>query len=125
MKYPFTNAGFIALQQQLHQLDDQSLLTEANLIQTNFGQWLFSKFELSPSQQFFFSQLNASAVSLYSSETAFAVANRLMVTLDKEDKDKDKDEQGKIIWSISSLSARAGINSFEPSGTLTFYIRYT
>ncbi len=125
MKYPFTNAGFIALQQQLYQLDDQSLSAEANLIQTNFGQWLFSNFELSPNQQSFFSQLNASAVALYGSETAFAVANRLMVTLDKDEKDKDKDEQGKIIWSTSSLSAKAGINSFEPSGTLTFYIRYS
>mgnify|MGYP006148607529 FL=1 len=124
MKYPFTNAGFIALQQQLYQLDDQSLSAEANLIQTNFGQWLFSNFELSLKQQSFFSQLNPSAVSLYASETAFAVANRLTVTLDKNDEDKDEDEQGKIIWSVSSLNARSGINSFEPSGTLTFYIRY-
>ncbi|MFN0255003.1 hypothetical protein [Pedobacter ureilyticus] len=125
MKYPFTNAGFMALQQQFHQLDDQSLSTEANLIQTNFGQWLFLHFELSPKQQSFFSQLAPSAVALYACETAFALENRLMVSLDKDEKDKDKDEQGKIIWSVSSLSARSGINSFEPSGTLTFYIRYT
>lgn len=123
MKYPFTNEGFAALQQQLHQLDDQSLTVEANLIRADFGQWLFSKFELSQNQQSFFLQLTPSAQALYSAETAFAVENRLMVTLDKDE--KEKEEQGKIIWNVSTLKATAGSNGFVPSGTLTFFIRYT
>lgn len=123
MKYPFTNEGFVALQAQLHQLDNQALANEAKLIQADLGQWLQSKFEFSPQQQTFLSNLPSSAVALYSAETAFAVENRLMVTLDKDE--KDKEEQGKIIWDKSSLSARSGMNGIEASGTLTFYIRYT
>lgn len=123
MKYPFTNEGFAELQAQLYQLDDQALTTEANLIRADFSGWLISNFELDSNQQLFLRQIAPSALALYGAETAFAVENRLMVTLDKDE--KDKDEQGKIIWSTSSLSARAGINSFEPSGTLTFHIRYS
>lgn len=123
MRYPFTNEGFVALQEQLQQLDNQALSQEASLISADFSKWLISNFELDSNQQLFLKQIAPSALALYGAETAFAVENRLMVTLKKDD--KDEDEQGKIIWNESSLSARSGISSFEPSGTLTFYIRYT
>ncbi|SOD15123.1 hypothetical protein [Pedobacter xixiisoli] len=122
MKYPFTNEGFVQLQKQLQQLDDQALSAEAAKIRADFSQWLLTHFELSRRQESFLAQINPSAISLYSAETAFAVENRLIVRLDKE---KDKDEQGKIIWNVSSLKAQAGIDHFEATGTLTFYIRYT
>lgn len=122
MKYPFTNEGFVALQEQLQHLDNQSLSQEANVIRSDFSQWLLTNFELDHQQQTFLTQLASSALSLYGAQTAFAIENRLTVALDKDE--KDKDEQGKVIWDSSSLTAKAGMNSFEPSGTLTFYIRY-
>lgn len=123
MSYPFTNEGLVQLQEQLHQLNHQALAEEVKLIRADFSQWVLSHFELSPTQQAFLAQVDPSAIALYCAETAFAVENRLMFALDKEE--KEDDEQGKIIWNVSTLSAKVGKNGLAASGTLTFYIRYT
>ncbi|RYD98046.1 MAG: hypothetical protein EOP54_08925 [Sphingobacteriales bacterium] len=104
MRYPFTNEGFVSLQEQLQQLDNQALSQEASLISADFSNWLISNFELDSNQQLFLKQIAPSALALYGAETAFAVENRLTVTLNKDD--KDEDEQGKIIWNESSLKCK-------------------
>lgn len=127
MKYSFSNEGFAALQQHLYQFDDARLSEEAAQVSNNFKQWLAQWFALSSGQEKFLASLAPSALALYSAETAFAIEHRLAIYLDKDEtgKGNEEEEQGKVIWDRSSLSAKASAGSLEASGTLTFYIRYT
>lgn len=126
-KYPFSEAGFAALQAMLYTKTDEQLHLEALSINYEFSAWLVRHFELSAEQQGFLSQLSNAASQFMADQTAFAVANRLNISLDKEggdDDDDDDDGGGKIIWTTSSLSALDGTSGFEASGQLTIHIAY-
>lgn len=128
MKYPFTQGGFVQLQQALHALTNAQLLLEASTIRHDFSDWILSHFTLNTQQQHFLENLPPSSLDLFAAETAFAVQYRLPVVLHKpttDDDDDDDDEQGKIIWNSSSLSAKAGPQGFEASGQLDIHISYT
>lgn len=124
-KFPFTTAGFNALQQQLYALTDQALLVESEHIKNNFTVWMAAHFSLSEKQLLFLNAIDERAKSLISFETSFAVGNRLPVLLQKAEPPAEGEEQGKIIWPKSTLSAAWGTQTpYQPSGTLTIHIDY-
>lgn len=122
-KYPFSNEGFTLLQQALYHQDDASLATAAALVRKDFRAWLIAHFELRESQQQFLLHIDERSAQRFAQETAFAIENRLAILLKKEPK-AHKDEQGKIIWDVSTLTAQSGSSGFKASGTLCFHIAY-
>lgn len=123
LKYPFSNEGFILLQQTLYYLNDAALAATTTAIRQDFKQWLAETFELRDSQQQFLFSIDERSAQRFGQETAFAIENRLPILLKKEPK-SHKDEQGKIIWDVSTLSAQSGSKGFQASGMLCFHIAY-
>lgn len=105
-KQPFTQAGFVALQAQLYQLNDTLLQLEADAIALNFEHWFFNHFEVSLNQLSFLNEISPKALSFIAKQTSFAVANRLPVSLAKDAEEDDK--TGKVIKPKSSFTVTAG-----------------
>lgn len=124
-KFPFTNAGFVDLQQVLYAYPDAELQTEAQLIHSNFIVWVDNHFILSAEQLHFLNCLDNREINLLAYLTSFAVENRRPVVLHAEEPPPDDDKQGKIIKPKSTLSAGNGPNvPFEATGTLEIHISY-
>lgn len=124
-KQPFTQAGFAALQQQLYQLDDNSLQLQADQIQENFSGWMDDHFELTEKQLRFLSEINPKAANFLESQTAFAVANRLDIVLSKNQEEDDEDKVGKVIEPKSNFRVTAPDDgSFAVTGELWIEIYY-
>ena len=121
-KYPFNNGGFQDLQQQLYVLTDVELEVEAAAIRTDFINWMDSNFDLQPAQLMFIAAIDVKAARWLAEQTAFAIENRLPISLQKETAEED-DEQGKIIWPKSTLTATAG-QGYSASGTLEIHIAH-
>ncbi|TCC94194.1 hypothetical protein EZ428_05290 [Pedobacter frigiditerrae] len=125
-KFTFNEAGFQALQQELYQLNNDMLAAEAYQIKNAFAAWVLSKFELAQSQIDFLNKLNEAYVVFMAEQTSFAVGNRLPVSLAKEEAPANGDDQGKIVYTKSSLTAsNAHPSGFAAGGELLFMISYT
>lgn len=125
MKYPFTNAGFIDLQIQLYAMTDVELKAEAQIIQSDFINWMENNFDLSNKQVFFLENLDTRVTQLVSFLTSFAVENRRPISLHKEDPPPDDNDQGKILKPKSTLSASAGLREpFNATGQLEIHVQY-
>ena len=105
-KQPFTQAGFLALQAQLYQLNDTLLQLEADAIALNFEHWFFNHLDVSLNQLSFLNEISPKALSFIAKQTSFAVANRLPVSLLKDEEEGDK--TGKVIKTKSSFTVTAG-----------------
>lgn len=105
-KQPFTQAGFLALQAQLYQLNDTLLQLEADAIALNFEHWFFNHLDVSLNQLSFLNEISQKALSFIAKQTSFAVANRLPVSLLKDEEEGDK--TGKVIKTKSSFTVTAG-----------------
>jgi len=105
-KQPFTQAGFLALQAQLYQLNDTLLQLEADAIALNFEHWFFNHLDVSLNQLSFLNEISPKALSFIAKQTSFAVANRLPVSLLKDEEEGDK--TGKVIKPKSSFTVTAG-----------------
>lgn len=124
-KFPFTATGFIRLQEQLYLLTASQLEAEAAQIQHDFDDWMATHFELSAQQLRFLTAIDSRLHALLAAQTSFAVGNRLPILLLKADPPAEGDEQGKIIWPKSTLTAIGGINTpYMPSGMLEIHIDY-
>ena len=122
-KQPFTQAGFVALQAQLYQLNDTLLQLEADAIALNFEHWFFNHFEVSLNQLSFLNEISPKALSFVAKQTSFAVANRLPVSLAKDAEEDDK--TGKVIKPKSSFTVTAGSDgNMVVEGELLFQIYY-
>jgi len=122
-KFPFTPLGFLALQEELYLLTDLELKMESTLIQQDFHIWMCTHFELSQDQLLFLTSIDPRAQLLITIQTAFAIENRLPISLNKDA--NSLTDQGKIIWPNSSLSAKSGgIAGYEASGALIINIAY-
>ena len=122
--FPFTNAGFLSLQIELYQLNDEQLATIAKQVYEHFEDWVNEQFELTEKQLLYLSQIDERAKNLLAFNTSFALANRLPISLAK-DGESTGDDQGKIIWPQRTLTAKSGANlGFEASGSLTIHISY-
>ncbi|MFA6276308.1 MAG: hypothetical protein WC622_06140 [Pedobacter sp.] len=123
-KFPFTNAGFLALQHDLYSLSDEVLKIEADLVLNYFDYWMDNHFELSNNQLSYLKAIDPRAKPLLIFNTSFAIENRLPIILNKARNSNDS-EQGKIIWHKSTLSASSGGHTgYKASGALEINIAY-
>jgi len=125
-KQPFNASGFKALQDELQQLTEVALQAEAQKISNDFADWIQSNFELKESQIRFLENLDRTFLKFTAEEVAFAVANKRPVTLAKSDPPANDDDQGKIIYTKSSLRASNGTKTgFAAGGELLIEISYS
>lgn len=123
-KFPFDNAGFLALQTQLYQWSDEALTRESEKIRADFDLWMAANFELSERQRAYLLSIDARAKLLLAFDTSFAIENKLPISL-KVEGEPNGDDQGKIIWPKSSLTASSGGSiGYEAGGTLQINIKY-
>lgn len=129
-KYPFSEVGFVALQQMLYAQTDEQLHLEALSANYEFSDWLLRYFELSPTQVLFLASLTTGTRQFLGNQTAFALANRLTISLAKEPsvasraEGDDDDDEGKIIWTTNSLSVADGTTGYDANRALTIHIAY-
>lgn len=125
-KFPFSNAGFQALQQKLYALANADLQTTANTVFNHFNKWLCETFELTPSQVGFIESLNPKMTTLLSSQTAMAMVNRLPINLIKPESQMNTLLRGsKLIRPEAKVAASSeGEDGFEIEGNLNIEISY-
>jgi hypothetical protein len=123
MKYIFTNLGVQQLQEWLYAQDNESLAMAAQQLRNDFKAWVADHFELTAQQLQYLSQLDEQSTTFFAAECAFAVGNRLNISLDKEG--VPSDDQGKVIWTTNTLIAKNENSAFEAAGHLCFHIRYS
>ena len=124
-KQPFSNAGFARLQASLYAKDNVSLAVEATAITADFAKWMGNHFDMANSQLQFLAKLKPQALDLLASQTSIAVANRLAVTLAKDEEEEEEDKTGKIIRSRSSYESTAGADgNLQVTGDLRIEICY-
>lgn len=124
-KQPFNASGFLRLQEQLQQLPAHALQAEVQKIRTDLTDWILANFELKDRQIDFLKNLDERFVNYTAEQTAFAISNNRPITLAKADPPKEGDEQGKIIYTKSSLRAsNAASNGFSAGGELIIEISY-
>ena len=127
MKQPFTPEGAANMLAALYNLSDPALKIEALAFTHDLKMWLSVHFELNSHQELYLQQLNESATEFYAQLGGFALINRLPITLDVAPlpTDPPKDDQGKIVYTLSSLNATAnGEGGSVATGELTYCIRY-
>lgn len=124
-KFPFNPAGLSALLAELYQLSDEALAVEALQIDHAFDSWVAAHFSLTERQLAYLHAIDPKAKKFLAFNGSFAVGNRLPIVLHISGEANGSDEQGKIIWPKSSLSARSGGgSSFAAAGSLTIDIIY-
>jgi hypothetical protein len=117
MKFSFDYDGFLALQNELFQMDDEALKIESDLILDDFISWLCNYFMLDENQLIFFHSLDEKAKRLLCIDISFAIENRLPIGWQSPDK---INQQQVISSKISIIKSRlAGYND---SGILLIYI---
>lgn len=123
-KPSFTPAGVEQVLQGLYAQSNQIIEEEAKALRADLRNWLAQHFELNPHQQEFINKLHNDAIAHYAHLGAFAINNRLPVTLAVAPKDED-DEQGKIVYTDTNVTPVAnGTGSYTTTGGLTYHIRY-
>lgn len=124
MKHPFTPEGIAAWQQSLQPLTQQQLQELASQITANFKIWLANTFILEPSQLNYLKSINAYFLQLLAAQLAFAVANKLNVTLTKPQSSALRGT--KLIRDKSTLQANAdGQGNVNASGEVVIEILYS
>ena len=119
-KAPFTPAGVQQKLSELYALADSDLATQANLLQSDFRQWVKDNFTLDSAQSTYLDGMDDRWIKQAASQSAFAVQNRLPINLTTE----PPQPASKLVRTTSHLIAENGPNGFVPSGSLTFEILY-
>lgn len=128
MKQAFTPEGAATVLANLYNLSDHALKIEALVFTHDLKMWLREHFALNTHQELYLEQLNESATDFYAQLGGFALSNRLPITLDVAPlatEPPPKDEQGKIVYTLTSLGTAAnGEGKSVAAGELTYCIRY-
>lgn len=125
-KFPFSNAGFQAMQQELYALNDAELQVVTNTVSAHFNDWMVQNFELSPSQVSFIESLNPKMTKLLGSQTAMAMINRLPINLNKPLSSMNPLLRGSkfIRPKVTTDGSSEGDEGFEVDGGLEIEISY-
>lgn len=119
-KAPFTPAGVQQKLDELYALANSDLATQANLIRSDFRQWVKDNFTLDSSQSAYLDGMDEQWIEQAASQSAFAIRNRLPINLTIE----PPQPASKLVRTTSHLIAENGTDGFVPSGSLTFEIVY-
>jgi len=117
---PFTPAGMAALQAELNALSQADLQTQANLIRSDFQSWVSDNFTLDSDQQTYLSSISAEFIVLASSITAYAVENKLPVTLSVS----GTPTTFKLIHISNDIVADFSPDGFTTSGNVYYEVEY-
>lgn len=125
-KFPFSNAGFQALQQELYALNDVDLQVVANTVASQFNNWMSQNFELTSSQVDYIESLNPKMTTLLASQTAMAMVNRLPINLIKPESQINTLMRGSkfIRPKVATDGSSEGEKGFEVAGGLDIEINY-
>ena len=82
---PLTAAGVATKQADLYALSNNDLLTQANLIRSNFISWLNANFTVSTTQQTYLNSMDARWIAEAASQLGYVIENRLDVTFTAPD----------------------------------------
>lgn len=133
-KFPFTSAGLNDLLETLYVLPDESLQAEAEELLFHFRAWVIAHFELSGKQVQDLDNLQHQTVHFMAVNTSFAVGNRLVIRLEKEERLGAKgDPEYKVIETVNNLkvtdgspqvASRSGAAGFVPGGEVIIRISY-
>lgn len=123
-KFTLSNQGFQQLQAQLYALSNQELNEQAILVKYDFTEWVKAHFELDSTQESFLDALPSKAISYLAENASFALANRLEIVLEKEDKPIGV-AGNKLIRPKPETSVTASASGeFEAEGRLVIEITY-
>lgn len=117
---PFTPQGVQDKQAELYALPDSTLLTQANLVRTQFRQWVKDNFTLNTEQSAYLDSINEGWIRLASCQAGFAIESRLPIALIKP----PVSGASKLIRTNGNLEATHGPGGPGKGGTLTFEIIY-
>jgi hypothetical protein len=128
-KFPFTDSGLQDLLSQLYALDDQQLQQQADTISADFPTWLTDHFLFDQSQLNFLASAPESFIQSAAADCSYYVANRLPITMVKDQQRSDPPEEGEDRGKLIDLDKKSSA-SFSPpeshssSGSLTITISY-
>jgi hypothetical protein len=117
---PLTPAGVQAKIAELYALPDTQLAAQADLVRTNFRDWVADNFTLSTEQLSHLDDLNEQWVQLAACQTAFAMNYRLSI----EFVVPTPSGASKLIGSSSDMRVYDNGGAIEAEGGLTFSIEY-
>lgn len=94
-KQPFDETGLQHLLLALYAMPDNDLNEEAYALRNHPKLWINGHFELEPQQLEFLHQMPTAVTKFLAQEGAFAIENRLPITLQKNYQAEDTRENGK------------------------------
>jgi len=130
-KMIFNAIGIQSLQTELYALKDELLFMEATAANTDFRNWMKSRFDFSPPQIDYLDKLSSDFIYYTSQRVSFALAHRLPIYFNYANFDKRNSGIEKIIRSsdqtfFSSDGTARGSLSFDVSYKLvTAYSSFT
>lgn len=125
-KYPFTTSGVQQWQTELYAKPDAVVAVEAAAVSAGLTDWLPERFSLSPEQVTYLNAVDSGLATVWSTELAYAIINRISVVLDKPTEPNPISVKGvKLVlsdaeWEWVESQTKQGKNS----GKLTFTISY-
>lgn len=128
-KQPFDETGLQQLLTALYALPDPDLTEEAYALRNQPKLWINGHFELDHDQLEFLHQMPVAAANFLGQQGAFAIENRLPVSLIKSNQPKSSTEgqpkQDKLFKTNSSLSSTTDIEGTNtPGGELHLEVTY-
>lgn len=117
---PFTAAGVQAKTTELYALSSTDLNTQVGLINSDFKSWISDNFILNSTQQTYLDGIGAQFMSYATSLTAFAVANKLDISLTFTG-----DTGFKLVHLSNSIVVTTSSSGFNVTGGLTYNVEYT
>ena len=116
---PFTPDGVQQKQAELNQLSQSDLQAQANLISSDLRSWVSDNFSLDQNQQAYLTAMADQFISYAANLTAFAVVNKLPVTLTVEPQ-----KPFKLIHVIDSIDCVTSPNGFSVTGGVTYEVEF-
>ncbi len=124
-KFPFTPIGVAAMCQHFFELPDTDLQAAANELAEDFTQWVQTTFSLSESQTKYLMSIAPRVLAFMAANAAFALSNRLPITLQKAETVEPEPDDSKVTKPKSNLSATILPNGvFSAQGELVIEITY-
>ena len=116
----FSPTGMAALQAELNNLSDEDLQTQVGLIQSDLASWVGDNFNLTEDQATFLSNMDSQFLSYAANLTAFAVGNKLTVSLTATG-----DPNGfKLIHISDDIVCTDSADGFSVTGSVTYSVEY-
>ena len=116
---PLTTAGVQAKQDELYALSDPDLQIQADLIRSDFRNWISTNFVLDASQQTYLNNIDNDWISYNAQATALGISQRLPVLFEKNGSGSLK-----LVHSDHQINCGWSSNGLTVTGNLAFSISY-